>query len=125
WFMAWLLVRLLRRRAPTRLPFAWRQGIANLHRPANQATTIVLAIGLGAFLLGTLFLVQHNLLRQLRLTGGPARPNLVLFDIQPDQLPPLEQRLREAGLPSLPPSPIVPMRMLSVRGRPVAELLAD
>src|SRR5262249_50198958 len=62
---SWTPVRLLRRRPPKRLSFAWRQGIANLHRPANQTTTVVLAIGLGAFLLGTLFLVQHNLLRQL------------------------------------------------------------
>ena len=75
----------------------WRQGIANLHRPSNQTVTVVLAIGFGAFLLGTLLLVQHNLLQQLRLTGGPARPNLVLFDIQPDQLPAVERELRDGG----------------------------
>jgi putative ABC transport system permease protein len=98
--------------------------LANLHRPANQTVTLVLAIGFGAFLLGTLYLVQHNLLRQLRLTGGPARPNLVLFDIQPDQLPAVQQELREAGLPQGDPTPIVPMRMRSVKGRPVTELLA-
>jgi putative ABC transport system permease protein len=84
----------------------------------------VLAIGFGAFLLGTLYLVQHNLLSQLRLTGGPARPNLVLFDIQPDQLSAVERALQEAGLPRTQPTPIVPMRIRSVKGRPVTELLA-
>ena len=67
--------------------------------------TVVLAIGFGAFLLGTLVLVQLNLLQQLRLTGGPARPNLVLFDIQPDQLAAVQRELREAGLPSSRRSP--------------------
>jgi putative ABC transport system permease protein len=109
---------------PTGWPYVWRQGLANLYRPANQTVTLVLAIGFGAFLLGTLYLVQYNLLRQLRLTGGPARPNLVLFDIQPDQLPAVQEELRKAGLPETPPTPIVPMRIRSVKGRPVTELLA-
>ena len=89
-----------RRWLPSGWPYLWRQGLANLHRPANQTVTVVLAIGFGAFLLGTLVLVQLNLLRQLRLTGGPARPNLVLFDIQPDQLSASQRELRDAGLSS-------------------------
>jgi putative ABC transport system permease protein len=124
WAAAWALTRAMRRWLPSRWPYVWRQGLANLHRPANQTVTLVLAIGFGAFLLGTLYLVQHNLLRQLRLTGGPARPNLVLFDIQPDQLPAVQRELRAAGLPLGEPTPIVPMRMRSVKGRPVTELLA-
>jgi putative ABC transport system permease protein len=121
---SWVLIRLVRRWLPAGWPYVWRQGLANLHRPANQTVTLVLAIGFGAFLLGTLFLVQHNLLRQLRTTGGPARPNLVLFDIQPDQLPAVEREIRDAGLSLTSPTPIVPMRIRSVRGRPVTQLLA-
>jgi putative ABC transport system permease protein len=124
WAAAWLLIRGMRRWLPAEWPYVWRQGMANLYRPANQTVTLVLAIGFGAFLLGTLYLVQHNLLRQLRLTGGPARPNLVLFDIQPDQLPAIERELRDAGLPRTQATPIVPMRIRSVKGRPVTELLA-
>ena len=125
WAAAWVLIRGTRRWLPAGWPYVWRQGMANLHRPANQTVTLVLAIGFGAFLLGTLYLVQYNLLRQLRLTGGPARPNLVLFDIQPDQLPGVERELRDAGLTRTPATPIVPMRIRSVKGRPVAQLLAD
>jgi putative ABC transport system permease protein len=124
WAAAWALIRGMRRWLPAGWPYVWRQGMANLHRPANQTVTLVLAIGFGAFLLGTLYLVQHNLLSQLRLTGGPARPNLVLFDIQPDQLPAVERELRESGLPRTQPTPIVPMRIRSVKGRPVSKLLA-
>jgi putative ABC transport system permease protein len=125
WIASWALVKLMRRWLPERWPYVWRQGLANLHRPANQTVTLVLAIGFGAFLLGTLYLVQYNLLRQLRLTGGPARPNLVLFDIQPDQLAAVENQVSAAGLPRLSATPIVPMRIVSVKGRPVARLLAD
>ena len=124
WAAAWMLIRGMRRWLPHGWPYVWRQGMANLHRPANQTVTLVLAIGFGAFLLGTLYLVQYNLLRELRLTGGPARPNLVLFDIQPDQLPAVERLLHEAGLPRTPATPIVPMRIRSVKGRPVTQLLA-
>jgi putative ABC transport system permease protein len=86
---------------------------------------VVLAIGFGAFLLGTLLLVQFNLMRQLRLTGGPARPNLVLFDIQPDQLATVQRALHDAGLSSTGTVPIVPMRIQSVKGKPVSALLSD
>ena len=125
WAASWALVRAARRWIPDGLPYLWRQGFSNLHRPSNQTVTVVLAIGFGAFLLGTLVLVQLNLLDQLRLTGGPARPNLVLFDIQPDQLPAVERALDEAGLSAAAPVPIVPMRIASVKGRPVQRMLAD
>jgi putative ABC transport system permease protein len=125
WLASWALVRAARRWLPSGWPYLWRQGFSNLHRPSNQTVTVVLAIGFGAFLLGTLVLVQLNLLQQLRLTGGPARPNLVLFDIQPDQLSGVRRELRDAGLPYAAPVPIVPMRIASVKGRPVRGILSD
>jgi putative ABC transport system permease protein len=125
WAASWALVRGARRWLPSGWPYLWRQGLSNLHRPSNQTVTVVLAIGFGAFLLGTLVLVQLNLLQQLRLTGGPARPNLVLFDIQPDQLSAIQRELREAGLSFAAPVPIVPMRIASVKGRPVRGILSD
>lgn len=125
WGAAWGLAAAARRWAPSRWPYVWRQGLANLQRPSNQTATVVLAIGFGSFLLGTLLLVQANLLRTLELTGGPARPNLVLLDIQPDQRPAIERMLADGGLPSIGPVPIVPMRLQSLKGRPVAATLAD
>lgn len=125
WGAAWLLIRAARRWLPAQWPYVWRQGLANLHRPANQTATVVLAIGFGAFLLGTLFLVQHNLLRTLRITGGPARPNLVLFDIQPDQVPVVDRVLVDGGYRVVGPVPIVPMRIQSIKGRPAMAAPAD
>jgi putative ABC transport system permease protein len=125
WLASWALVRGVRRWSRAAWPYVWRQGLANLYRPGNQTVAVVLAVGFGAFLLSTLFLVQHNLLRGLEVTGGTERPNLLLLDIQTDQVSQIERELRSRNLPFHPPVPIVPMRILSVKDRPVARLLAD
>jgi len=124
WLSAFLLVRGLRRFFPRRLPYLYRQGLANLYRPANQTLMVVLSLGFGAFLLATLLLVQHNLLRELRVDRGADRPNVVFFDVQPDQKDDVEARVTAAGPLTAPVVPIVPMRLLSLKGRPADELLA-
>jgi putative ABC transport system permease protein len=125
WLSALGLTGGLRRWFPNRLGYVFRQGLANLYRPANQTVAVVLSLGFGAFLLGALAVSQHNLLRQLQLDGGIGRPNLVFFDIQPDQLQAIQQLVREEGLPLQPPVPIIPMRLKAINGRTVRDLLAD
>lgn len=114
------------RRLPLgRLPFAWRQGVSNLHRPNNRTRLLLVALGLGTFLMMTLYLSRDTLLGQLRLVGGQDRPNLMLFDIQDDQVAPLEELLRSAGAPVRQQAAIVTMRLTSLKGRPVSEILKD
>ena len=125
WAAARLLIWAVRRWFPRRLPYVWRQGLANLYRPANQTVTVVLALGFGAFLLATILVIQGALLRELRITGGPQRANLVLFDIQPDQVSPITSLLRQRQLPVRGPVPIVPMRIHSINGRLAAALMGD
>ena len=67
---------------------------------------VVLALGFGAFLLATVLLVQHNLLRELRVDRGASRPNLVFFDVQPDQKDDVLARMRAEGPLTAPPAPI-------------------
>ncbi|HEU5217020.1 MAG TPA: FtsX-like permease family protein, partial [Gemmatimonadales bacterium] len=119
WLAARGLIRGLRRWFPHRWPYLWRQGLANLYRPANQTVTVVLALGFGAFLLATLFLVQHNLLRQFRPGGNGSRPNLMFFDIQPAQRGGVAEVLAAEKMTGTPLVPIVTMRIKSVRGKPV------
>ncbi|MEO8140535.1 MAG: FtsX-like permease family protein, partial [Gemmatimonadota bacterium] len=125
WAAALGLTRALRRWFPHRLAYVYRQGLANLYRPANQTVAVVLALGFGAFLLGALAVMQHNLLRQLQLDGGIGRPNLVFFDVQPDQRADLEAIIRGQGLALQPAVPIVPMRISAINGKAVTALLAD
>ena len=117
-----LLVRGVRRWFPSRLPYLWRQGLANLYRPANQTVVVILALGFGAFLLGTLYVVQYSLVQQFSIDAAPDRPNLILFDIQPDQRAGVDSILVSSGAPPSTPTPIVPMRIASVKGVAVSKL---
>jgi len=119
WGAAVGLTNAVRRWLPARSPYLMRQGLANLFRPANQTVAVILALGFGVFLLSTLFLVQQNFLRQLRFDSAEQRPNVLIFDVQPDQLEPLQEEIRTAGLPLVPAIPLVPMRIASVKGEPV------
>ena len=99
--------------------------MVNLYRPNNQTLILMLALGLGAFLIMTLFLVQQTLIRQVEVSGGEGRPNLVFFDIQPDQLDGVTGIVREKGLPVIDQVPIVTMRIAAIKGRTIEELRAD
>jgi putative ABC transport system permease protein len=114
-----------RRGSPRRLPYVMRQGIANLHRPNNRTVLLLLSLGLGTFLVLTLFLTRTALLRELATVGGGDRPNLLFFDIQDDQIAPLNRLLASLGSPVLRQAPIVTMRIAAIRGQPVADLLRD
>lgn len=114
-----------RRFTPRRLPFAWRQGVANLHRPNNRTLLLLVSLGLGTFLMMTLFLSRETLLGQLRVVGGGDRPNLMLFDIQDDQVESIQKLLRDQGAPARQSAAIVTMRITSIKGRDVADLLKD
>jgi putative ABC transport system permease protein len=105
--------------------YAWRQSLANLYRPNNQTLILMLALGLGTFLITTLYLTQHTLLRQVSLTDRGKQPNLVLFDIQVDQTDAVERLVRSFDLPLYQNVPIVTLRLQSIKGRAVDEIRAD
>jgi len=113
----------LRGRAFDRVPYAVRQGIANLFRPRNHTMASVLTVGFGLFLVLTLHGVQRNVLDQIAVDREPDRPNIVLFDVQPDQREPIEARLRERGARITDSAPLISARIASVRGERIGRLL--
>lgn len=112
-------------RAVRALPFAVKQGLANLHRPGNRTARLAVALGLGAFLLLTLAFSRAALLGQIRFAGSEGRPNLLFFDVQDDQVEGLRTTLAEAGAPVAAAAPIVTMRLAKLKGRAVEEILRD
>ena len=115
-----------RRFAPASWSYPWRQGLANLHRPNNQTAVLMLSLGLGTFLILSMVLVQRTLLDQIELSGDDEnQPNLVLFDVQPDQRAGLARLVESQGRPVLDQVPIVTMRLESVQGRSIDALRAD
>ena len=129
-FVALLIVArgimwLTRRFFPTTWAYVWRQGLANLFRPNNQTSTLMLSLGLGTFLIATLFGVQATLLRQIEVAGGEGRPNIVFFDIQPAEIEGVTNIVETQGLPVVDRVPIVTMRLTEVHGRTIEEMRAD
>jgi putative ABC transport system permease protein len=99
--------------------------LANLHRPNNRTVLLLVSLGLGTFLVLTLFLVRTTLLREIRGADALGRPNLIFFDIQDDQIGPLEAAAAAAGSPVAESSPIITMKIASVRGKSVGDLLRE
>jgi len=125
WVIAQTVAVLARRFTPAWLPFVWRQGLSNLHRPNNRTTLLLLSVGLGTFLILTLHLTQHSLLQGIVGQRAEGQANAILFDIQPDQREGVAALVREQGLPVLDEAAIVTMRLRSLRGEPVESLLAS
>jgi putative ABC transport system permease protein len=121
---AMALVSVTRRLVAPMLPFTARQGLANLHRPDNRTLMLVLSLGLGTFLMMSLYLVQQTLLKQLVTSTGPNQPNAVLFDIQNAQKDDVVKLVRSLNVPVLDETPIVTMRLSSVKGLSVESILA-
>ncbi|MEO1627593.1 MAG: FtsX-like permease family protein, partial [Bacteroidota bacterium] len=120
------LVRwLVRKYFPYNWSFVSRQSIANLYRPNNQTMTLVVSIGLGAALITTLFFVQSSLLNQLELSGSDGQPNMILFDIQPEQEEGVSNLVQEYDLPVLQQVPIVTMRLDNIDGTNKMTYLKD
>ncbi len=119
------LRRLARKAGQIRLPFVWRQGLASLHRPNNRTLILLLSLGLGAFLLLTLRLTEHSLLHGLLPEDAAERPNAILFDIQADQRAGVQETLEKQGLKVMEQVPVVNMRLTSIKGTSVENILKD
>lgn len=119
------LIAAARRFFPRSWPFEWRQGFANLHRPNNRTLLLVFVLGLSTFLLLGLHLTKGAMLRQFAVKGDPAaQPNLIFFDIQPDQRDALAALVRAHRLPVLGITPVITMRLAALKGQPIDAIAA-
>ncbi|MEO1021457.1 MAG: FtsX-like permease family protein [Bacteroidota bacterium] len=125
----WLFARVImwgsRRFAPAGWSYEWRQGLANLYRPNNQTSTLLLTFGLGVTLISSLYLTQDMLLGTIQLGDQDNLPNLALFDIQYDQNDGVNAVLEQNGIKPLQNVPIVTMRLGSINGQRTTQILAD
>lgn len=123
--VAKLLIFLVRKLLPQGWSFVLRQGLANLYRPNNRTLLLTLSLGLGTFLLLTIYLTRDVLLTQFRSIDANSQPNIFLFDIQPDQTKAVASLVRQERLPVIQEAPIVTMRLVEVKGRKSSEILKD
>ena len=115
---AWLLV-LLVRRARGLGTFAVRQAINSMHRPGNQTRVIVLAVGLGAFLVLSVQSLQTSLLDEFDVARRGNLPNMYLIDVQKDQVEGVRELVAGAAGGRAELIPTVRARIAAVNGREI------
>jgi putative ABC transport system permease protein len=123
--IAKLFMKAIRKYFPTSWGFPARQSLLNLFRPQNQTLTLVLAIGVGTFLISTLYFTKDVLLAQASFEAQSNSPNLILLDVQSGQKEAVSSTIKQGGLPVLDDIAIVTMRVQSLKGRPVNQLKKD
>ncbi|MEO6290643.1 MAG: FtsX-like permease family protein [Ginsengibacter sp.] len=109
--MARGLMWMVRHFFPSSWNYLWRQGLANLYRPNNQTTILIISIGLGTALICTLLFTQSVLINRITLSTSKNQPNIVLFDIQSKQEDSVAAMAVKFGLPVKEKVPIVNMRL--------------
>ncbi len=123
--IAKLFMKVIRENFPTTWGFPARQSLQNLFRPQNQTLTLVLAIGVGTFLISTLYFTRDILLAQASLDSQSNSPNMILLDVQRGQESNVTKTIRDNGSKVIDDIPIVTMRVQSIKGRSVNEIRGD
>ena len=125
WLAATILSRVARRIVRPFWPFPLRHGVASLHRPGNQTRAVVVSLGFGVFLIGTLYQTQSSLLAVMADRLAQLHANVVFFDIQSDQAPGVDSVLTLHHASALARIPIITVRIGAINGRSIADIMAD
>lgn len=125
WAVGRAAIAVSRRLFPSRAPYPIRQGYSNLFRPGNQTVALTLALGFGTFIVGAVLLVQRNLGRALAFDSDAAQPNLLLFDVQPDQRDSVVALLHAQAASDTEVTPLVNARLSAINGASVATLALE
>lgn len=116
-----LFLKTLKRFFPSSWGYCARQSILNLFRPQNQTMTLIIAIGVGTFLISTLYFSKDMLINKLSLDKGANMPNIILMDVQSDQKQDVINSLENV----IDNIPIVTMRVHSINGVNASEIRKD
>ena len=123
--IAALVVWLVRKFFPSTWSYLWRQGLSNLFRPNNQTVILVVSIGLGTALIGTLFFVQDILISRVSMSSSNNQPNMLLFDIQPAQKNAIASLTRKQGLRVIQEVPVITIGITKINDHTAADAKKD
>jgi putative ABC transport system permease protein len=102
-----------------RLGVSWRFAFAAVQRRPVAAVVQLIALAVGIMALLLLTVVRTDLVGAWRAAAPPDAPNRFLINIQPEQVPVVERRLREAGIAEAPLHPMIRGRLIEVNGKPI------
>ncbi|MDT0644320.1 FtsX-like permease family protein [Zunongwangia sp. F363] len=123
--VAHLFMRGIKKFFPSSWGFVARQSLLNLFRPQNQTLILFLAIGVGTFLISTLYFTKDMLLAQASIEEQSNSPNMILLDVQSPQQEEVSKTIRNKNLKVLENIPIVTMNVHSIKGKTVDEIRED
>jgi putative ABC transport system permease protein len=116
---------LLKKFFPDSWGFIPRQSLKNLFRPQNQTLVLVLSIGIGTFLISTLYFTKDLLLEKASIEDSANSANMILMDVQSNQVSAISKTITGSGLPVIDQIPIVTMRVEKLNGKHVEEIRKD
>jgi putative ABC transport system permease protein len=101
---------------------AWRYGLANLSRRGRESVVQVVAFGLGMMVLMLLTLVRNDLMDTWRESLPNDAPNQFLINIQPHEVPQMQQYLARQNMDVPRFVPLVRARMTAINGQDVSQI---
>lgn len=123
--IAIITMKVVKNYFPKGARFSTRQSLLNLFRPNNQTVVLLVAIGLGTFLISTLYFTKDILLDKTELGTTSDSANLITLDVQPDQLTEVVSTFKANDLPVIDNIPLVTMRIHSIKNQLVNQLRTD
>lgn len=123
--VAIMLLFLVRKYFPEKAGFILRHSLSSLFRPNNQTRVLLVTIGLGAFIISTLNVVEKSMLGQVEFTGQENQNNTILFDIQPNQKEGVIKLMEDNKFEVKQVVPIITCRLSELKGRSVEALQND
>jgi len=120
-----LLMMTIKKYFPTTWGFTARQSLLNLFRPNNQTMVLILAIGLGTFLISTLYFTKDILLAKTSLENSTENANIILMDVQTEQREEVVNSITPKGLAIIDNITIVTMRVHSIKGNLANDIRKD
>ena len=123
--IASLFMNLIKKYFPSHWGFTKRQSLLNLFRPNNQTMVLILAIGLGTFLISTLYFTKDILLAKTSIENNKDNANIILMDVQNAQKEAVINTVLPKGLEVIDNIPIVTMRLHQIKDKLVNAIRKD
>lgn len=117
-YAAAIVLTKLLRRVKNFGSFSVAQAVNSLYRPGNQTRVILLAVGLGAFVVLAVQSLQANLVREFDFTRNQKLPSLFFIDIQKSQIDKLKAIVETASGEAVQVVPTIRARIALVNGEP-------
>ncbi len=123
--IAILLMNTVKTYFPKQANFTIRQSLLNLFRPNNQTVVLIVAIGLGTFLISTVYFSKDILLGKTSVAETSENANIIALDVQRDQVEDVVRIFETNNVRPIDNISLVTMRMHRIKGKLVNTLRND